>query len=332
MRSSRTNLAVVVLMLVAAASGLVAFSLGTPIAALPVTVHGLAGTALLVLAPWKVMAAYRGLRGRADGRRWRLSLLLAVATTVALVSGFLQASGAVPRLGSLTMMQVHVGSALLAVVLTPAHLRGRPMNVALAGRREFLRAGGLFGLAGLAWLGFEGALRSVGLPGGQRRFTGSHERGSFDAAALPATQWLDDRPPEVAEGHRVRFDATGEERNLSIEDLDRGDRLVATLDCTSGWYSTQEWEGALLANLIPPGVEGSILVTSLTGYRRRFPVSDAHRLLLATRLGGEPLRSSHGAPVRLVAPGRRGFWWVKWVAAVEIDGRPAWWQLPFPMT
>ena len=99
-----------------------------------------------------------------------------------------------------------------------------------------------------------------------------------------------------------------------------------------GWYSTQEWEGTLLVDLIPAGVEGSILVTSLTGYRRRYPMREADRLLLATRLGGEPLRPAHGAPVRLVAPERRGFWWVKWVAAIKVDNRPAWWQPPFPPT
>jgi hypothetical protein len=187
-------------------------------------------------------------------------------------------------------------------------------------------------LAGLAWVSFEGALRWLDLPGGRRRFTGSHEIGSFDPAALPATQWLDDRPPVVPGEHRVWFTAGGREWSLSTEDLDQCQKLVATLDCTSGWYSIQEWEGVSLADLIPPGAEGSILVTSLTGYRRRFPLREARGLLLATRLGGDLLSASHGAPVRLVAPDRRGFWWVKWVASVRIDQRPAWWQSPFPMT
>ncbi len=41
-------------------------------------------------------------------------------------------------------------------------------------------------------------------------------------------------------------------------------------------------------------------------------------MLLATRVGGEPLSHGHGAPVRLVAPGRRGFQWVKWVTRLEL--------------
>ncbi|TMD59944.1 MAG: sulfite oxidase, partial [Chloroflexi bacterium] len=43
----------------------------------------------------------------------------------------------------------------------------------------------------------------------------------------------------------------------------------------------------------------------------------ANGMLLATHLGGETLSPAHGYPVRLVAPGRRGFQWVKWVSRIE---------------
>ncbi len=37
-----------------------------------------------------------------------------------------------------------------------------------------------------------------------------------------------------------------------------------------------------------------------------------------------PLSHEHGAPVRLVAPGRRGFQWVTWVVRIEVhaEGDP----------
>ena len=61
-----------------------------------------------------------------------------------------------------------------------------------------------------------------------------------------------------------------------------------------------------------------VRVISQTGYRWSFPLDEAAALLLATHVGDEPLSHGHGAPVRLVAPGRRGFQWVKWVARIEL--------------
>jgi DMSO/TMAO reductase YedYZ molybdopterin-dependent catalytic subunit len=79
-----------------------------------------------------------------------------------------------------------------------------------------------------------------------------------------------------------------------------------------------------------PTAARCVEVVSVTGYRRRFPIGSARHLLLATHAAGEPLSAGHGAPLRLVAPGRRGFWWVKWVTEVRVLAEPAWWQPPFP--
>jgi DMSO/TMAO reductase YedYZ molybdopterin-dependent catalytic subunit len=76
----------------------------------------------------------------------------------------------------------------------------------------------------------------------------------------------------------------------------------------------------------------SIEVRSATGYSRRFGASDIEGIVLATHLDGVPIPPEHGAPARLVAPGRRGYWWVKWVTAVEPSSVPAWLQSPFPLT
>jgi len=48
-------------------------------------------------------------------------------------------------------------------------------------------------------------------------------------------------------------------------------------------------------------------------------------------MAGVALAPGHGAPARLVAPGRRGFWWVKWVASIETVTGSDWWQSPFPL-
>ena len=104
----------------------------------------------------------------------------------------------------------------------------------------------------------------------------------------------------------------------------------AVLDCTGGWFTEQEWRGVPLSALgLRQGA--SIEVVSTTGYRRRFPAREAGTLLLATHASGRPLSAGHGGPARIVAPGRRGFWWVKWVVSIEVVDEPWWWQPPFPL-
>jgi DMSO/TMAO reductase YedYZ molybdopterin-dependent catalytic subunit len=74
------------------------------------------------------------------------------------------------------------------------------------------------------------------------------------------------------------------------------------------------------------------MVHSITGYWVRLPVDDVDGQLLATAVGGAPLSPGHGYPVRLVAPGKRDFWWVKWVDRIELQSTPWWLQSPFPLT
>ena len=145
---------------------------------------------------------------------------------------------------------------------------------------------------------------------------------------VPATIWLLDRVPEVGGA------AGAGRREVSVSELTaRGTRGPARLDCTSGWFTDGEWSGVPLDALVAADrLSGatSIVVTSVTGYRRRFP-ADADALWLATGFQGRPLTAGTGAPVRLVAPHRRGFWWVKWVASVEFSDAPAYAQSPFPL-
>lgn len=82
---------------------------------------------------------------------------------------------------------------------------------------------------------------------------------------------------------------------------------------------------------MPPNARSLVVVGSAIGYRRRLLLTDADRLLLASSAGGRPLSPGHEFPCRLVAPGRRGFSWVKWVVALEVSDEPAFLQAPFPL-
>lgn len=331
MAGRRTNIALAGLLAVAAATGLVSYGIGTATVRVVLVLHGIAAVAIVALVPWKAAIVRRGLdRRRANA--W-LSIALALLVVVTIASGVAHSVFDAAALGRVSIMQIHVAAAILTILTAVAHMRLRPQRLRRADldRRTFLRVTGLAAAAAVGYVVVERSTAAAGLPGAGRRFTGSHERGSHDPASMPVTSWLDDAPPERRDRFVTVRHATATTA-IGIDDLAAyGDHVTATLDCTGGWYATVAWSGARLSRLLAPP-SGSIRVISATGYERRFPAADADRLLLATHAEGEPLSAGHGAPVRLVAPGRRGFWWVKWVTDIVADDRPAWWQPPLPLS
>jgi len=326
---AKTNLYLLVFMCVAFATGWLAFSYATSQARWSLVVHAVTGLGLLVLVPWKSLIVRRGM-GRPRPRRW-LSIVFGVLIVVSLAAGIAHSTGLLTMAGPLTAMDFHVGAAIAAVPVAVWHVGARRVRIRRVdvSRRDFLKAGLALGSAATAYAGTELIVRMTGLPGGTRRFTGSYEAGSFVPQNMPVSSWMFDSIPEVDVAEwKLRVGG----RELGYEELVQfDDRVVATLDCTGGFYSTQEWAGVRLDRLLGDVTGSSIRVTSHTGYDRRFPREEAGRLLLALRFGGRPLDAAHGYPVRIVAPSRRGFWWVKWVAAVDVDDVPYWWQSPFPM-
>lgn len=326
---ARTNLALLVLLVVAFSTGWLAFAYGTVPARWSLVLHATSGVAILVLLPWKSPIARRGLN-RPRPRRWA-SILLGALVLISLAAGLAHSTGVWLWTGWLTAMDVHVGAALVAVPLAIWHVMARRVRLRPAdvSRRMFLRAGAVLGAAAAVYGSTELVVRAAGLPGRDRRFTGSYEAGSFDPVAMPVSSWMFDAIPTI-DAARWRLRTGG--REISYDELlVFDDRVTCTLDCTGGFYSTQEWSGVRLDRLVDVSGRAGIRVVSQTGYDRRFPAEEAWRLLLATRFGGRPLDAGHGYPARLVAPERRGFWWVKWVVAIEVDDLPCWLQSPFPL-
>jgi Oxidoreductase molybdopterin binding domain len=331
MGGRRTNLALLLLLAAAFLTGWLAFSFNAFGSMLALVVHGVAGLAILGLLPWKSMLARRSLVRRGHSLAAAAAVLLGLLVLVSIGFGVLHSAGGpflwavplldrVPVVRDLTAMDFHVGAALALIPLALWHLQARPVRLRPTdlSRRVFLRFGLLLGAAGAAF---------AVLPSASRAPTGSYR-----LVELPATSWMFDAVPPAGPGAGWSLRA-GRRRWTYAELAGFGDRVSAVIDCTGGWYSEQEWEGAWLTRLLPPAElagAASVVVVSQTGYWRRFAVADLGGLLLATRVAGADLAPGNGHPVRLVAPGRRGFWWVKWVAELRPDPLPWWWQPPYP--
>jgi putative solute:sodium symporter small subunit len=311
------------------ASGLATWFAGSPGGAWVFSAHALAGFALVLVLVFKLRRVLPGVAGRArrDVRTVRGVLALGLVVSV-LVSGLVWANAGRVGVGGFTVLFWHgaLGAALAVVVLAHARVRAKRLRGRdVVDRRQFLATAAVGAGAVLAWQVQRPAQRALGLPGAGRRFTGSYETGSFTGNDFPTTSWVADRP--VPASHPVAV--TGRVRHpleLTVTDLAHADTLTATLDCTGGFYSTQHWHGTLLGGLLDEaGVEPDahhVRVVSRTGYRWSFSLADARALLLATHVGDEPISHGHGAPFRLVAPGRRGFQWVKWVHRIEVHENP----------
>jgi hypothetical protein len=305
-------------------SGWVAFASGPPSTATLTTAgHGLFGVAVVALLPWKSRIITRAARMRSA------SLVLLIILITCLAAGFVELFVGYAIVAGVTPIQVHVGAAVVGVPFFLWHLirhRRQRLQPADLSRRVLLRGAVLAAGIGGGYALLAGAARWTG-PTRPRAATGSRP---VDADAIPATIWLFDRVPTLDARHQV--DVAGVP--VSVSDLvARAETISARLDCTNGWYADATWGAVRLADLIPSdtlATAASLEVRSATGYVRSFPATEAHSLWLAVTCRGRLLTPGTGAPIRLVAPERRGFWWVKWVASVRVSGTPSWQQLPFP--
>ncbi|MFB6164865.1 MAG: molybdopterin-dependent oxidoreductase [Haloarculaceae archaeon] len=313
------------------ASGLLSLTVGTPDGAWVFDLHAVVGFAIVALLGWKFRrVAARVRRPSRWDRATPVSLALAALAVAALATGGYWALSGPVRIAGWPLLFVH---AVLGVLVAPVllwHLRNRfraPAAREFRDRRTALRYGALLGAGAVTWRLQRAATERLSLPGADRRFTGTKPAEGTGGNDFPVTNWVADDPDPVdpagwtlAVGGRV-----DRSLELSVGDLDPASSERALLDCTSGWYAERAWRGVRVGDLL--ATAGStddarwVRFRSVTGYRWSLPIEEAGDALLATHVDGEPLSHGHGAPIRLVAPGRRGFQWVKWVTAVEVTRR-----------
>ncbi len=101
---------------------------------------------------------------------------------------------------------------------------------------------------------------------------------------------------------------------------------VATLSRAGGRNITARWEGVRVADLLDEaGVapEGTtVIVSAPDGYAVSLPLTYLYDrdIILAYAANGATLSPDAGFPFLLVAEGRGGCTWVRWVTAIEVAG------------
>jgi len=203
----------------------------------------------------------------------------------------------------------------------------KPKREDFAGRRSLLQ------ITGVGAVGIVGAFlsdwiaRSVATEESPRRFTGSRRFGFFTGNDFPITG----EPTQQVDVERWRLQVEGavaRPLTFSYEELRTltASKFSEVIDCTSGWYSIQDWQGIPLRTLFEQAEisqnAAGVRLFSVSGYNHTYPLAEAQRILLATHVTGEILAPRHGYPLRAVVPGRRGWFWVKWLERVEVLDSP----------
>jgi len=300
--------------------------------------HGIGGYAIAALAIWKAAIIFDVLARIPRVTLSRLAFLAMTALVLVILStGILWLVGGDNIILGFSLMTIHALASLALIALFLWHILARWFVVRMPAsrdRRAFLRTTGMLATGFFLWRIVEPALSVLQLPGASRRFTGSYELNY-----LPEVIWLSDSVQPVEVSH-WRLEVSGlvvRELSFGYEELVRAasDIATETIDCTGGWYSTQEWRGVNLGRLldragIAPEAR-SVVIESMSGYARRFEIAQARGFLIALSVAGQPLTHGHGAPARLIAPNHRGFEWVKWVARIRVERVPGFFQFPVPL-
>ena len=310
----------------ALATGLVGNTLGRPGFWWIFALHGIAGLALALFLIGKLRRVLRRLlHARQWDRKTLIGLLTTLGTLATLASGIAWVGGGSFDAAGFGLLNWHIALGIMLVALVSAHMiaRAKPLRRKdVRGRRQALRWIGLAAGGAALWPAEQR------FAGSERRFTGSRPTGDYAGNAFPSTSWVADRPRPlvVSEWTLTISGHVRQPFTMTYADLSQDDQHEATLDCTGGFASTQIWHGTRVDSLLDrAGVRegaGWVRFHSITGYRWSLPLDEAREALLATHVGDEPLNHAHGAPLRLVAPGRRGFQWVKWIVAVEVLTAP----------
>lgn len=100
---------------------------------------------------------------------------------------------------------------------------------------------------------------------------------------------------------------------------------VATLNCVEGWSVKLLWQGISLKDLFEKAnVETSantVIFYSPDGYTTSLPLQTilSDNMIIADKINGVVLPEKDGYPFILVAQGKLGYKWIKWITRIELS-------------
>lgn len=127
---------------------------------------------------------------------------------------------------------------------------------------------------------------------------------------------------------RLEVTGSGGTLALSRQDLTALPQHEATLPiaCVEGWSTVANWRGVRVADLMATVGARTGATVRFDSLQQRGPfrattmppeyVNDP-LTLVALELNGEPLDIDHGAPARVIAPGRPGVLQTKWLSSIR---------------
>jgi DMSO/TMAO reductase YedYZ molybdopterin-dependent catalytic subunit len=143
--------------------------------------------------------------------------------------------------------------------------------------------------------------------------------------AIEGTQYID------RESYRLQVNGLVEKPlNLTYEEITGLPQTskVVDLNCVEGWNFTAKWTGVRIADLFEEAgaMENAttVIFYSADGYSTSLDKDYLleNDIILAYRLNDVTLPPDRGFPLQLVAEGKYGYKWAKWIIRIELNDLP----------
>ena len=200
MRHRWANTSLLILVLAEVATGLFGLAAGASNRAFLNDLHAIFAFGIIAILAWKTAIAIGSLKRPAGTRPRYLSIVLTGLLLATLGLGFWWSNGIFVSISGTSLLNIHIwlGLASAPIILYHSWAYTRRFRIGFsADRRAALRLMTAVAAGAAVWGLAEGIGSALDSPASKRRFTGSHERESFQGNAFPTASWLNDDPRHI---------------------------------------------------------------------------------------------------------------------------------------